>query len=172
MSLWLILYTEALSFTETAADPVGSSDEPVCPGDSLSLPPWAEMTGVQPCLLGFYVDSVESNLRPPHCCSKHLSLATSWPGNRHYFRAPHLPIQQFFFFNTRCAFRTFKTMSHSQKFPWDFWDKGKLHIILSVQKVYFSFQFPLHDILNQPKWLAPVSVSNMQLENSVGIPVY
>lgn len=63
-------------------------------------------------------------------------------------------------------------MSHSQKFPLDFWDKGKLHLIPSVQKVYFSFQFPLHDILNQPKWLAPVSVSNMQLENSVGIPVY
>lgn len=72
--------------------------------DSL-LPPWAEMTGVQPCLFGFYVDSVESDLRPPHCCSKRLSLATSsWPGNRHYFTAPHLPMYfpirqcSFFFF--------------------------------------------------------------------------
>lgn len=34
----LSLY-KALSFTQTAADPVGSFDEPVCLGDSLSLPP-------------------------------------------------------------------------------------------------------------------------------------
>lgn len=50
------------------------------------------------------------------------------------------------FFFIRFAFRTFKTKSHSQKYFLDFWDKGRLHLILSVQKVYFPFHFPLHDI--------------------------